>query len=276
MEEWFLSQSVLAQETAEWIPVVIKWVIDSDEFSLAGDILSLALHLMDLRFVGLVVVSVYVFLWSKLEALAATRAETERKQAETNYDCEGRRSLRDYCIDQNGELFGKFTFYDFFHHVGTQGRHKPNMHNLCSMVSHGVIWRTPHLIVSSTPVNTSLNEEVLGKTATNIDQGLHKVRMGGKLEVLDKEISRNFLSVRYYVNCDDPDAFLSLFQDESMMKRLARFSARQVIEASYDFKAKTMTLKGSEASVTVLKNMTPEELYSFALVSAHLSYQRPK
>ena len=275
MEGWFFAPKPVVPEE-NWFAELVRAIIYSDEVSLATDIITFIQYLADLRVFGLLVVATYVFLWVKLESLATTRAETERKQAEINYDCENRKNLREYCIEKHGELYYNFGFHDFFRHVGTQGRHKPNMHDTCSMASKGVIWKTPHLIVLSTPLNTALYGEVLNKTSMTIEEGLYKIRVGGTLEALDRKISWNFHPQRYYVNCDDPDAFLSLFKDATMLKRLSKFTARQVIDGSYDFQAKTITLKSNDTDSVVLKNMSVEEFYGFALTSAHLSYQTTK
>ena len=248
-------------------------IANSDEFTLLVEISSTLSSLADLRILAILLVSVYLFLWFKLEAIAATRADAERKQAEASYGCAGRRSLEEIYIQKHGNLYGSYSFLDAFLNVVSRGRHLIRMDPMCSMRSAGVLWRTRDLTVHATPANEVLAEQARKRSRKNASQALHSLRVGGTLLVLDNEISRNFQQVSYYVNCDDPDCFVSLFEDATLSKRLNYISARQLIDAVVDFEKKTITLS-QKAGLVVFKHV--QHFYSFAIIAAHLTYNNPR
>ena len=225
------------------------YVANSDEVTLLLEISSLLTYLSDVKVMAVVIVSIYSILWYKLECLAATRAETERRQAETNYDCQGRPSLRNFCFEKNGELYGNFNFFETLIHFLTSGWYKLHIHESVSMRSAGIVWKTPSLTVHAQPVNSILLAAARQFSSKNIEQAM--------------QISR---TANFTLNFDDPDAFLNFYTSETKLKKSNFISAKELIKAVFDFEKKTVSCGG-----LVMRGMSQEVQSCLAILTAHLT-----
>jgi len=243
-------------------------VANSDEVQLLLEISSLTRHLTDARVIAVLVVMLYLYLWVKLESIAATRRVTELRQAQLTHDCLDRPNLGEWIDKINGELFGEYTFFDAFLHVISKGKHPIRMHASCSMKSEGVVWKTERFTVHALSTKSSDYEEARRKSIKTPAEAFHAIRLGGKLSVLDSEISRKFQQVNFYVNCDDPDSFLGFFENETLTKRLHFVSIGALLAASFDFASKEVTIKSERGSV-ILKDFSDDHFHSLAIVISH-------